>query len=313
MANVGKVLRSTGSWYVVRLDDGRLVNARLKGKFRLEDTGQTNPIAVGDNVTISFEETDESGNAMITEIQDRANYISREAPRHQYGRHIIAANLDQAFIIATISSPRTSSGFIDRFLLTAEAYHIPAVVVFNKQDVLTKQKDIDRQREWVDMYRAAGYTVLLTSSVTGEGVKELGEMLHNKVSLLSGHSGVGKSTLINSIFPSMQLRTKEISQKHNKGVHTTTFSEMFELPTGGYIIDTPGIKEFGILDLEPQEVGHFYPEIRAILSGCKYNNCLHQEEPGCAVKQAVMDGKLAFERYKNYDNIVESTKERPKY
>lgn len=313
MANVGKVLRSTGSWYVVRLDDGRLVNARLKGKFRLEDTGQTNPIAVGDNVTISFEETDESGNAMITEIQDRANYISREAPRHQYGRHIIAANLDQAFIIATITSPRTSSGFIDRFLLTAEAYHIPAVVVFNKQDVLTKQKDIDRQREWVDMYRAAGYTVLLTSSVTGEGVKELGEMLHNKVSLLSGHSGVGKSTLINAIFPSMQLRTKEISQKHNKGVHTTTFSEMFELPTGGYIIDTPGIKEFGILDLQPQEVGHFYPEIRAILSGCKYNNCLHQEEPGCAVKQAVMDGKLAFERYKNYDNIVESTKERPKY
>lgn len=313
MANVGKVLRSTGSWYIVRLDDGRLVNARLKGKFRLEDTGQTNPIAVGDNVTISFEETDESGNAMITEIQDRANYISREAPRHQYGRHIIAANLDQAFIIATIASPRTSSGFIDRFLLTAEAYHIPAVVVFNKQDVLTKQKDIDRQNEWVDMYRAAGYTVLLTSSATGQGVKELGEMLHNKVSLLSGHSGVGKSTLINSIFPSMQLRTKEISQKHNKGVHTTTFSEMFELPTGGYIIDTPGIKEFGILDLEPQEVGHFYPEIRAILSGCKYNNCLHQEEPGCAVKQAVMDGKLAFERYKNYDNIVESTKERPKY
>ncbi len=313
MASEGKVMRSTGSWYIVRLEDGRLINARLKGIFRLENTGQTNPIAVGDNVTISFEETDESGNAMITEIKDRANYISREAPRHQYGRHIIAANLDQAFIIATIASPRTSSGFIDRFLLTAEAYHIPAVVVFNKQDVLKKQKDIDRQKEWVDMYRTAGYTVLLTSSVTGEGVKELGDMLHGKVSLLSGHSGVGKSTLINSIFPTMQLRTKEISQKHNKGVHTTTFSELFELPTGGFIIDTPGIKEFGILDLQPQEVGHFYPEIREVLAGCKYNNCLHQEEPGCAVKQAVMDGKLAYERYKNYDNIVENTKERPKY
>ncbi len=313
MASEGKVLRSTGSWYIVRLEDGRQINARLKGKFRLEDTGQTNPIAVGDNVTISFEELDESGNAMITDIKDRANYISREAPRHQYGRHIIAANLDQAFIIATVANPRTSSGFIDRFLLTAEAYHIPAVVVFNKQDLLTKPKDLERQKEWVDMYRTAGYTVLLTSSVTGEGVKELGEMLDNKVSLLSGHSGVGKSTLINSIFPTMHLRTKEISQKHNKGVHTTTFSEMFVLPDGGYLIDTPGIKEFGILDLQPQEVGHFYPEIRAILSGCKYNNCLHQEEPGCAVKQAVMDGKLAYERYKNYDNIVENTKERPKY
>ncbi|CAN5300652.1 ribosome small subunit-dependent GTPase A [soil metagenome] len=308
----GKVFRSTGSWYIVKMDDGRLVNARLRGKFRLEGSGQTNPIAVGDNVTVSFEE-DEEGAATMIDIHDRKNYISREAPKHQYSRHIIAANLDQAFMIATIAHPRTSSGFIDRFLLTAEAYHIPAVVVFNKQDLLSKPKDIDRQKEWVEMYRTAGYQVILTSVITGQGLEEIASLLDGKVSLLSGHSGVGKSTLINTAFPGMDLKTAIISKKHDKGTHTTTFAEMFELPTGGYLIDTPGIKEFGILDLQPQEVGHFYPEIRAVLGGCKFNNCLHQEEPGCAVKQAVMDGKLSYERYKNYDNIVENCKERPKY
>lgn len=312
MASEGKVFRSTGSWYIVRLQDGRMINARLRGKFRLEDTGQTNPIAVGDNVTISFEEED-AGVAVITDIHDRTNYISREAPRHQYGRHIIAANLDQAFMIATINNPRTSSGFIDRFLLTAEAYHIPGILIFNKQDLLKRPKDIARQEEWVDMYRKAGYTVILTSTVTREGLDEVGELLRGKVSLLSGHSGVGKSTLINSIFPGMDLRIGDISKKHNKGTHTTTFAEMFELPGEGFLIDTPGIKEFGILDLQPQEVGHFYPEIRALLAGCKYNNCLHQEEPGCAVKQALIEGALSEERYLNYYNIVENCKERPKY
>lgn len=313
MASEGKVFRSTGSWYVVRLEDGRKINARLRGKFRLEDTGQTNPVAVGDNVTISFEEEGEEGTAIITDIHDRSNYVSREAPRHQYGRHIIAANLDQAVIIATINNPRTSSGFIDRFLVTAEAYHIPAVIIFNKQDLLKKPKDLARQEDWAAMYRHAGYTVILASAETGEGVEELGALLKDKISLLSGHSGVGKSTLINKIFPEMDLRTGEISQKHNKGMHTTTFAEMFELPGGGYIIDTPGIKEFGILDLEPQEVGHFYPEIRELLQNCRYNNCLHQEEPGCAVKQALVDGKLHEERYVNYYNIVENCKQRPKY
>ena len=312
MVTEGKVMRSTGSWYVVKMADGQTINARLRGKFRMEDTGQTNPIAVGDNVTVMFED-DEEGAATITEIKDRSNYISREAPRHQYGRHIIAANIDQAFMIATVANPRTSSGFIDRFLLTAEAYHIPGVLVFNKQDLLKKPKDIERQKEWAEMYRVAGYQVILASTVTGEGLQEVADLLKDKVSLLSGHSGVGKSTLINTIFPSMNLRIGEISQKHNKGTHTTTFAEMFDLPTGGYIIDTPGIKEFGILDLQPQEVGHFYPEIRALLPNCRYSNCLHQEEPGCAVKQAVMDGKLNYERYKNYDNIVENCKERPKY
>lgn len=312
MVTEGKVMRSTGSWYVVKMADGQTINARLRGKFRMEDTGQTNPIAVGDNVTVMFED-DEEGAATITEIKDRSNYISREAPRHQYGRHIIAANIDQAFMIATVANPRTSSGFIDRFLLTAEAYHIPGVLVFNKQDLLKKPKDIERQKEWAEMYRIAGYQVILASTVTGEGLQEVADLLKDKVSLLSGHSGVGKSTLINTIFPSMNLRIGEISQKHNKGTHTTTFAEMFDLPTGGYIIDTPGIKEFGILDLQPQEVGHFYPEIRALLPNCRYSNCLHQEEPGCAVKQAVMDGKLNYERYKNYDNIVENCKERPKY
>ncbi len=314
MASEGKVFRSTGSWYIVKLTDGRTVNARLRGKFRLEDTGQTNPIAVGDNVTIAFEEeSEEESSAIITHIHDRSNYISREAPRHQYGRHIIAANIDQGFIIATINHPRTSSGFIDRFLITAEAYHIPAVVVFNKQDLLSRPKDIARQEEWAEMYRTAGYRVILTSTVTREGLDELGELLHGKVSLLSGHSGVGKSTLINAIFPSMYLRTGDISQKHNKGTHTTTFAEMFALPGEGYLIDTPGIKEFGILDLEPQEVGHFYPEIRELLAGCRYNNCLHQEEPGCAVKEALVEGRLSEERYVNYYNIVENCKQRPKY
>lgn len=308
----GKVLRSTGSWYIVELEDGTLTDARLRGKMRITTGKNTNPIAVGDEVILDMEDTEEGG-AVISDIVDRKNYISRESPKHQYSRHIIASNIDQAFVIATISNPRTSTGFIDRFLVTAEAFDIPAHIILNKQDVLTKKKDLMKQDMYLEAYEKAGYPVHLTSATERQNTDELKALMTGKVTLLSGHSGVGKSTLVNAIEPDLNLRTAEISNKHLKGIHTTTFAEMFPLSFGGYIIDTPGIKEFGILDMEPQEVGHYFPEIRAHLQNCKFNNCLHFEEPGCAVRDAVEQNLIHIERYKNYLNIVENAKERPKY
>lgn len=307
----GKVLRSTGSWYTVRLDDGSRVEARLRGKMRITTGKNTNPVAVGDEVVIDMEDKEE-GISTISDIVDRKNYISRESPKHQYSRHIIAANLDQAFVIATISNPRTSTGFIDRFLVTAEAFDIPAHIILNKQDALTA-KDLKKQDLYLEAYASAGYPVHLVSAIDKKGTDELTELMRDKVTLVAGHSGVGKSTLINAIVPELDLRTAIISKKHQKGTHTTTFAEMFELSIGGYIIDTPGIKEFGILDMEPQEVGHYFPEIRAHLQDCRFNNCLHMEEPGCAVMEALVKGEIHEERYKNYVGIVMNAQERPKY
>lgn len=314
----GKVFRSTGSWYDVQLEDGRRLEARLRGKMRITSGKSTNPVTVGDEVEITFDE--DTGSAVIQDVIDRKNYISRESPRHQYSRHIIAANIDLAFVVATINQPRTSTGFIDRFLVTAEAFHIPAHVIFNKQDVY-REKDLKKQAEYIEIYEAAGYPVHKVTALDRDSVHHLREVMNGKTSLFAGHSGVGKSTLLNAIQPGLSLRTAEISNKHNKGKHTTTYAELFELePVKGlpdneptYIIDTPGIKEFGILDMEPNEVGHYFPEIEKHLHECRFNNCLHLEEPGCAVRAAVESGEVSYERYKNYVGIVLNSQERPKY
>jgi ribosome biogenesis GTPase len=305
----GRVARSTGSWYEVRLIDGRTISARLKGKFRLEGSKSSNPIAVGDEVEIS---TDEQKDSVIAEILPRRNYISRQSPKHQLARNIIAANLDQAFLVATIANPRTSSGFIDRFLVTAEAYHIPGHIIFNKQDILT-EKDLEKQAEFIEIYQSAGYPIHLVSALNTVNIDSLTSLMKDKVTLVAGHSGVGKSTLINAIQPDLGLRTAEISHKHAKGTHTTTFAEMFDLPGGGYIIDTPGIKEFGIMDLEPEEVSHYFPEMRDRLQGCQFNNCLHTDEKKCAIKDAINAGEISIERYTNYLNILADAKQIPKY
>jgi len=303
----GKILRSTGSWYLARLDNGSRVECRVKGKFKLEEEKLTNPIAVGDFVTVEFEETENT--AVIAEILPRKNFISRQSPRQKQARHIIAANIDQAFLVATISNPRTSTGFIDRFLLTAEAYDIPAHILFNKQDLLG-EKDLKKQEEICTALRQIQYPVHLISAQTKAGMSMLESLLKEKTTLISGHSGVGKSTLINAIHPVANLKTGEISEYHQKGMHVTTFAEMHELPFGGYVIDTPGIKEFGLLDIEPQEVSHYFREMRELVNECKFNNCLHVNEPKCAVKQALQEGKISEERYKNYLNILEDSKTR---
>ncbi len=308
----GRVLRSTGSWYNVRLEDGTLADCRVKGKFRLDEEKTTNPVAVGDYVEIEFEEKEAT--AVITEIKQRDNYISRQSPRLKQTRHIIASNLDQALLIATIAHPRTSSGFIDRFLLTAEAYHIPAHVIFNKQDLLS-EKELKKQQQFADIYQTIGYPVHLISAMSGEGMSEMKDLMKNKTSLVSGHSGVGKSSFINAIHPQLNLKTGIISDYHQKGKHVTTFAEMFVLSFGGYVIDTPGIKEFGLLDIEPNEVSHYFREMRPLLNDCKFNNCLHENEPKCAVKEALIRGEIFEERYLNYLNILENCREskREKY
>ncbi|MDZ4845476.1 MAG: ribosome small subunit-dependent GTPase A [Chitinophagales bacterium] len=303
----GRTLRSTGSWYLVRLDDGRRVECRVKGKFKLDAEKLTNPVAVGDFVSIEFEDTENT--AVIGEIFQRTNYISRQSPRQKQARHIIASNLDQAFLVATISHPRTSTGFIDRFLLTAEAYGIPAHLILNKQDLMLG-KDLKKQDEVVKIYEQIGYPVHLVAAQTQMGIDALKTLLQNKTTLISGHSGVGKSTLINAIHPLANLKTGVISEYHQKGMHVTTFAEMHELPFGGYVIDTPGIKEFGLLDLEPHEVSHHFREMRELTGDCKFNNCLHVNEPKCAVKQALEERRISEERYKNYLNILEDSKTR---
>lgn len=301
----GRVLRSTGTWYLVRLDDGRRLNCRVRGRFRLEEEKRTNPVAVGDNVRIEFEGTDST--AVITAILPRANYISRQSPRIKLARHIIAANIDQAFLIATVAQPRTSTGFIDRFLLTAEAYGIPAHIILNKRDIM-RGKNLEKQQSVAAIYRQIGYPVHLVSALAEEDVEHIRALMKDKTTLLSGHSGVGKSTLINAIHPQANLKTGNISEFSEKGKHVTTFAEMFELPFGGYVIDTPGIKEFGLLDIEPGEVSHYFREMRQLVSDCKFNNCLHVSEPQCAVRQAAEERRIPAERYRNYLNILEDCK-----
>lgn len=298
----GVVTKSTGSWYHVRAEDGRVWQCRIKGKFRIQGIKSTNPIAVGDFVDIDVE--DEAANeALIYNLYDRENYIVRKSINLSKQTHIIAANLDQAILIATLINPRTSFGFIDRFLVTAEAYHIPAIIVFNKIDIY-EQDDMDYLLEIKKMYEDVGYKVLLCSTFTKQGLDEVQSLIKNKTTLISGHSGVGKSSLINLLLPDVHLKTSEISDYSSKGVHTTTFAEMYELPNGGSIIDTPGIRELGVVDIEDEQLSHYFPEMRNELKYCKFNNCIHVNEPGCAVKKAVDENRISLIRYESYLSIL---------
>ncbi|QEC41910.1 ribosome small subunit-dependent GTPase A [Pseudobacter ginsenosidimutans] len=303
------VYKSTGSWYVVKAEDGRFYNARIKGVFKIDDITSTNPIAVGDIVGISPEPgTDNS--AMIDEITPRKNYINRQSPSHRKQHHIVAANLDQSLLFATLKDPKTSQGFIDRFLVTCEAYHVPAIIVFNKAD-LYRKKEEERLEELSEMYTRIGYKVVSMSVAQNKGVVEVKELLKDKITLMSGHSGVGKSSFLNSIFPELGLKTQDVSGWSGKGMHTTTFAEMFDLPFGGSVIDTPGVREFGLVDISKQELSHYYPEMAKLITECQFNNCLHVNEPGCAVKTAVEEtGEVAVDRYVSYLNILGSIDEK---
>ena len=299
------VYKSTGSWYVTKTADGHFFNARIKGIFKIDDAiTSTNPIAVGDEVEMELENELES-TATITRIYERRNYINRQSPSHKMQHHIVASNLSQSLLFATLKEPRTSQGFIDRFLITSEAYHVPAIIVFNKTDVY-KKKEQDKLAALQHMYENIGYKVVAMSVKENTGVDQVKELLKDKVTLMSGHSGVGKSSFINAVFPELVLRTQELSGWSGKGLHTTTFAEMFDLETGGKIIDTPGIREFGLVNIDKQELSHYFPEMRPLISDCQFNNCLHTNEPGCAVKQAVADGTISEDRYVSYYNILAS-------
>ena len=299
----GIVIRNTGSWYVVRTDDGQLVDSKIKGNFRLKGIRSTNPVAVGDFVQITV---NAEGTAFITEIEDRKNYIIRKASNLSKQSHIIAANVDQAFLIVTVSHPETSTTFIDRFLASAEAYRVPVSLVFNK----TAYPDALRYMEgMMHLYTTIGYPCHACSALQSIGIDALRDSLKGRTTLLSGHSGVGKSTLLNTLIPDLNVRTAEISAAHDTGMHTTTFSEMFSLPGGGYVIDTPGIKGFGTFDFEKEEMAHYFREIFRISADCKYNNCTHTHEPGCAVRRAVEEHLISESRYASYLNMLEDRHE----
>ena len=302
----GKVYKSTGSWYVIRTSDGATWNARLKGLFKLDGITSTNPLAVGDDVDLEAENEEEK-TATITGIHDRRNYINRQSPSHRMQHHIVAANIDQSLLVVTLKEPRTSQGFIDRWLVTCEAYHVPAVLLFNKCD-LYRKKEEERFAAWQKMYGDVGYGLIRMSIKTGEGLDEVKELLQNRISLLSGHSGVGKSSFLNALFPSMRLKTQEVSGWSGKGIHTTTFAEMFDLPSGR-VIDTPGMREFGLVDISRPELSGYFPEMRALAGQCQFNNCLHLEEPGCVVKTAVQEGRISPDRYISYAAILGSIEE----
>lgn len=302
----GLIYKSTGSWYLLRDSEDRYWQARTRGKLKIDtEIASTNPIAVGDVVLYDIEE--ESANtAMIRDIKQRKNYIVRVSPHNRNQKHIVAANLDAALVMATLAEPRTSNGFIDRFLITAEAYHIPAIIVVNKVD-LHSDKHREQLAIWTEMYEAIGYEVFPISALQPESIAALSNRIAGGTTLFSGHSGVGKSTLINALMPDLALRTGEVSGWSGKGQHTTTFAEMFDLPEGkGRIIDTPGVKEFGIIDMEREELSHYFPEMRRALKDCRFNNCIHIDEPGCAVKEAVAEGSITEARYESYLTILES-------
>ncbi|GAB3828868.1 ribosome small subunit-dependent GTPase A [Pontibacter rugosus] len=298
----GVVVKSTGSWYLVRDEEGKLHRARLRGKFKNKNLKVSNPLAVGDRVEFDVETTGED-TAVIHKIEDRENYIIRQSTHKTAYSHIIAANLDQALLIVTLVSPRTSFGFIDRFLVTAEAYGIPAVLVFNKTD-LYDEDVMKYQRQISHMYGQIGYASMTASAANQEGIAEINSLLQGKTTLLSGHSGVGKSSLINLLVPDLALKTSEISDFSDKGVHTTTFAEMFEVDEDTYIIDTPGIKELGIVDIPAAQLSHFFPEMRERMNQCRFNNCTHFNEPGCAVIEAVRKSEISLTRYESYLSML---------
>ncbi len=299
-----RIYKSTGSWYVTRAEDGRIYNARIKGIFKIDGITSTNPIAVGDEVEMDIEEVQEAS-AVIHTIYDRRNYVARVSPHNKRQHHIIASNLDQSILFATLKDPKTSQGFMDRFLVSCESYHIPAMIVFNKSDIYRK-KEMERFAELKNIYEAIGYTVILASMQKGEGVDEIKSLLKDKTSLISGHSGVGKSSFINAIFPAFDLRTQEVSDWSGKGMHTTTFAEMFDLPDGGQLIDTPGLREFGLVDITKQELSQYFPEMRVLINDCQFNNCMHINEPGCAIKKAVSAGGISPHRFASYLTILDT-------
>jgi ribosome biogenesis GTPase len=296
----GLVVKNTGSWYLVKTEDGRSIECKAKGNFRIKGLRSTNPVAVGDRVCIT--DTKEE-NAFITEIEERKNYIVRKPTNLSKQLHILAANIDQAFLIVTLKSPVTNTVFMDRFLATAEAYRIPAHILINKIDIYDEE-DKEYMEGLVNLYKTIGYPCTCISAKTGEGIEEFRALLQDKISLLSGNSGVGKSTIINAINPTHEAKTGIISESHHKGMHTTTFSEMFELENGGYLIDTPGIKGFGTINMKTEEVGHFFPEIFAASERCRFNNCTHTHEPGCAVLAAIENHLISESRYSSYLSIL---------
>ncbi len=302
----GIVTKSTGSWYTVSDKNGVRVDCRLKGKFRIKGIKSTNPVTVGDHVNFEFEEEKNTG--VINEIHDRKNYIIRKSVKLSKQTHIIASNIDIAFLLVTIDDPPTFTGFIDRFLATAEAYSIPTIILFNKIDLYTD--DLLAKKEELELiYKSIGYTCIDISATEKVNIEKVKSLMTGKTTMFSGHSGVGKSTLINAIEPSLNLKTAEISKVHKQGLHTTTFAEMFELSFGGFIIDTPGIKGFGVVDFEPDEITDYFPEFFKLREACKFNNCLHINEPKCAVKEAIENGQIAFSRYKSYLQMIEGDEE----
>ncbi len=302
------VYKSTGSWYVVKNDEGETFKARIKGKFKIDNITSTNPIAVGDYVEVEMENAGEAS-VVINKIIERKNYITRQSPHNRNQHHIVASNLDQSLLFATLKDPKTSQGFIDRFLITSEAYQITSIIVFNKYD-LYKNKELEKFEELKNMYEAIGYKVMAMSIENNTGVDEVKNLLKDKVTLLTGHSGVGKSSFINIIFPQLSLKTQDVSGWSGKGLHTTTFAEMFDLPMGGKIIDTPGLREFALMDIPKEELSHYFPEMRAVMNACQFNNCMHINEPDCAVKTAVNNGGIATDRYVSYLTILDTIKDK---
>jgi len=298
------VYKSTGSWYKVKTANNENFNARIKGVLKIEGYTSTNPIAVGDVVEMEMENELEK-TTTITNILPRKNYVARVSPHNKHQHHIIASNLDQSILFATLKNPKTSQGFIDRFLVACEMHHIPAIIVFNKAD-LHGAKETEQFDNLQSMYQQIGYTVLLTSVMENKGLENLFAILQNKTSLLSGHSGTGKSSCINALFPHLELRTSEVSEWSGKGLHTTTFAEMHQLNETSSIIDTPGIRELGLVDIKKEELSGYFPEMKRHLQNCKFNNCMHLNEPSCAIKQAIGDGLINFDRYQSYYNILET-------
>lgn len=302
----GIVTKSTGSWYTVYIENGKRIDCRLKGKFRMKGIKSTNPVAVGDHINFEYEEGKETG--VINKIFDRKNYIIRKSVNLSKQTHIIASNIDIAFLLVTIDNPPTSPGFIDRFLATAEAYSIPVVILFNKIDMYNDDQ-LEKLAMLEAVYTEIGYSCIAISATKNIDIDKVKDLMKDKTTMFSGHSGVGKSTLINTIEPTLNLKTAEISKQHKQGLHTTTFAEMFDLSFGGFIIDTPGIKGFGVVDFKPQEITDYFPEFFKLKSNCKYNNCLHVNEPNCAIKEAVEKGIIAYSRYNSYLQMVEGDEE----
>ena len=306
----GTVYKSTGSWYTVKSEEGDFYECRIKGKFRTQGIKSTNPVAVGDHVGFDLETIGDETVGIITEIGERKNYIVRKSVKLSKQTHIIAANLDQVFLLVTLNNPPTFTSFIDRFLVTAEAYEIPVVLLFNKMDIYSEEEKFEVDY-LIDLYTKIGYNCIQIEAKQGINVDKVKELMLGNISMFAGHSGVGKSTLVNALEPGLKLKTAEISEQHLQGQHTTTFAEMYDLSFDARIIDTPGIKGFGIVDMEKQEIGNYFPEFFKLKSECKFHNCLHLDEPKCAIKEALETNEIAASRYRSYVQMITGDEDNP--